>query len=523
MFLRNIINKGISRHISEIIPIILLCLLAIIIQPPVTDLMINADTFVQLLSAKLLSETGSFSGYLGVGGDLLSPLFYRGGFSLMIYLINFFTEDLWLSAKILLYLFYYLAIVATYFVTRKLYSPPIAVASTLLLMLGFSFSSWATVVMAEVPTIGLVALSLALLVYSRKNHALLYLSALIFGLALTFRLEMMLLLPGWLILLCKIHEQYRLAIYYALLSLFVWLLYFAWLYFTHVTPNEWFWQEAIILKQTLFTHHLFLYIAPLALILIPLAIRWRWLLLLPAAGAVGYLFYRPDHLYENLAPLQLFIANDLFLVLVALAGLIVLFWKQKHLFYALSISVGLLVMLYYSRGEYRYYVHLALPLGLAAGAFVAWIYQRQKILGSLLVAVILIGQAALFAQPRFLPPVSYEQIVIEHTQAMIARHNINPANLTICSVFSEAFNYSTGIAAIDCFEGEKDIYRSSFPKLVVVDEDISRHQPEFIELLESKYSENLIDQEWIVTEYIEKNDTSITRYPLRWYWLDGAN
>ena len=106
---------------------------------------------------------------------------------------------------------------------------------------------------------------------------------------------------------------------------------------------------------------------------------------------------------------------------------------------------------------------------------------------------------------------------------MIARHNINPANLTICSVFSEAFNYSTGIAAIDCFEGEKDIYRSSFPKLVVVDEDISRHQPEFIELLESKYSENLIDQEWIVTEYIEKNDTSITRYPLRWYWLDGAN
>lgn len=523
MFLRNVLNKVKSTYLPDLMAVILLFVAAASIQPAVMQLMINADTFVQLLSAKLLDETGSFSGYLGTGGDLLSPLFYRGGFSLFIYLVNLLTNDLWFSAQLLIYVFYYLAIGSTYVVARNIYSRVVAVVVSLVLILSFSFSSWASVVMAEIPTIGLVALSLALIIHSRKRQTLLYLSALIFGLALTFRLEMLLLLPGWLILLHKIHRHYRPAIYYTLISALVWLIYFIWLYLTHVTPHEWFWQEAIILKQTLLTHHLFLYIAPLALILIPLAIRWRWLLLFPVSGAIGYLFYRPDHLLENLAPLQLFFVSDLFLVVTGLFGLIVLFWKNKHLFYALAISLGLLLILYFSRGEYRYYVHLALPLTLAAGAFIAWAYQRQKFLGGLLIITILIGQATLFTQPRFLPPVGYEQIVIEQTQDVIDRHHINPVNLTICSVFSEAFYYSTNITTIDCFEGEKDIYRGNFPKLIVIDEDISRHQPEFIELLESQYADNLIDQEWIVTEYIEKNDTSITQYPLRWYWLDSAD
>ncbi|MCU0680631.1 MAG: hypothetical protein MUF50_05025 [Planctomycetes bacterium] len=138
----------------------------------------------------------------------------------------------------------------------------------------------------------------------------------------------------------------------------------------------------------------------------------------------------------------------------------------------------------------------------------------------MVLVVLLVGQITLFYQPRFLPASSYEQIIIQKTLEVIEQEKIDTSHLVICSVFSEAFYYSTGISSQDCFNGVADVRRGNFPKLVVVDEDVSRHQPEFADWLPVQYPHTLIAQQWVVTEYIEKNDSFITKYPVKWYLIN---
>jgi len=523
MFLRNGLYKTFTDNYRVILSAFGLLILAGLLHPPVSNLMINSDTFVQLLSARMLIEHGSFTGYLGVGGDLLSPLFYRGGFSLLIAAFSFLGSDLFLVARGLIAFFFYLIIISVFFILNKFYKLWPAIIGTVLLIFSYSFSSWSTVVMAEIPTIGLICLALVFLIVAPPKNIWLVLSAIIFGLALTCRLEMLLFLPGWLILMNYRFKKLGSVVFYALISFLVWSVYFTWLYLTHLAPGPWLAHELVILKQTLITHQLFLYFIPVGLIFVPLAWRWRWLSFLPVFGIIAYILLVRDLLPVNWPPLLMFIGYDFFIILAGLLGIVMLYWRQPAIFYSVYLPVLFLTVLYYSRGEYRYYVHLVLPLILAAGAFFAWLIRRPRTLAVSLTIMMIGGQMWLFCQPRFLPQESYEQLIIAQTSEVITQNNIPADNLVICSVFSEAFFYQTGFSAQDCFAGQTDVERGRFPKLIVVDEDISRHQPDLVAWLDQNFADRQIGQSWLVTEYIEKNDTSITRFPVKWYLIDRVN
>jgi hypothetical protein len=69
---------------------------------------------------------------------------------------------------------------------------------------------------------------------------------------------------------------------------------------------------------------------------------------------------------------------------------------------------------------------------------------------------------------------------------------------------------------MDCFDGFKDIVRNNTDKLVIIDEDMARHQPEFVKYLEDDPNNILIAEEWVMVSYQEKNTKSIPLYPVRW-------
>lgn len=149
-----------------------------------------------------------------------------------------------------------------------------------------------------------------------------------------------------------------------------------------------------------------------------------------------------------------------------------------------------------------------------------FVFYGKKIALSIVLLLFFAGQIYLFTRPSFLPTKSYEQVVISQTIDLINKEKINSSNLVICSVFSEAIYFSTNISSQDCFDGFADIKRHpDQKKLIIIEEDISRHQSEFAQYLAENYEDNLIDEKWIVTPYIEKNTTSLPKYPIKWYLI----
>jgi len=178
-----------------------------------------------------------------------------------------------------------------------------------------------------------------------------------------------------------------------------------------------------------------------------------------------------------------------------------------------------LVFLYFSRGEYRYYVHVVVLLVVVAAYVWKWLEKKLMInkwlmiLWWLLIIVMVSGQLYFDLMEDFLPTIGYEQSVAIKTKEVMENNNIE-ANVVVCSVFSEAIYYETRHASMDCFDGLKDIMRNNTDKLVVIDEDMARHQPETVEYLEKNGEK--IEEEWIMTAYQEKNTKSVPQYPVRW-------
>ncbi|MBU0648132.1 glycosyltransferase family 39 protein [Patescibacteria group bacterium] len=524
----------------------IITIISLLLLPKFSNLLINADSYAIMLPVEFLSKYGGFSHQLGEHGDFFSPLFYRGGFSLVIYLFSLiFGQNYQIIGQSIIQFSYVSSAILVYFTAKKIFSSELTgFFASMLLVICFIFTEWSTVLMSEIPTIFLVTLALTLLLYSSdKKNILFILSALVLGIALAFRVEMILLFIPFIIL---IHKQAPAKLYripaYIFFTLIVWLSYIIWLYFTHPNPAEWFSLQQSILSETLAYHQLFVYSFILLLVFLFLLVRWPYLAFLPIIPLVYFASNLKFDFFDILPPFYSFLYHDLPIIAAGIIGFFIIRQKSKTFFLFFSLYLLPLLFLYFSRAEYRYYVHLILPLLLLASYFLSqllnivileldelsnrlknqYINLGIKIFASFVFVIFISGQIYLYLQPSFLPPISYEQVVIENTQEIIKTESIDTCQLLVCSVFSEAFYYSTHVPAQDCFDGLEDIQRNpDIPKLVIVEEDIARHQPDFATYMETKYPRQLIAERWVVTPYIEKNITSIPHYPIRWYLINS--
>ena len=513
--------------LPDIIYLNIILLSLIIFWPKFSGLLINSDSYAIMLPAKFLTESGSFYHQLGQAGDIFSPIFYRGGFSLFIYILAPLLNNNWfLSSQFIIQFSYFASILLLYFSVKKIFSSSVAgFLSSLLLTFCYTYHHWATVLMSEIPTIFLLVLSIFLLL--QKNSWSFYLSAIILGISYTFRAEMILLLIPLYFLVDTVYPQDKtIKIIYSIFSLSVWVIYLFFLYQFNPSSDQWSLQQLNILYFTIGSHHLFFVLLLLIVLIIIIFRYWPILSIIPASIGL-YVFLKLNLDWQHiLPPLQSFLLHDFFIILAGIAGLIFLY-RQKKIFYFVISYFFLLFSLYFTRGEYRYYVHTIIPLVISASYVLSEIVSSRKtnpflkIIYPSLVVLLLIGQLYLFLQPTFLPATSYEQVVIEETKNLINSKMIDQQNLLVCSVFSEAVYFSTDLSAQDCFNGLEDIKRNpGYTKLLIIDEDISRHQPEFTDYLTQNYSNNLIYQKWLITPYIENNNTSIPQYPVKWYLIN---
>lgn len=535
--------------------LLLILIIAILALPDFSKLMINADSYAILLPAQRFLENWTFSFRLGENGDFFAPLFYRGGFSLVIALIAKIANlDLMMVARNIIAASYILTPVAAYFIVKKLLiihqknsltvwqADWLATASSGLIIFSYSFSQWAKVLMSETPTIFLLALSLFFLTRNIKENDVeadtwwedrnIDLSAICLGLALLFRLEMIIFLFAFVYLLGMMEKRrWWIKWFYLAIVLSIWLIYAGWLYMSNLNPNNWLTKQIDILYYLAEFHRLFAMALFSLIVVFFLVKRWPYLLVFPIGLLAWLIYYYQVDVRSGWEPFWLFINYDLVLALGAVLGIVGLWWGNKKLLIFFLFSLLPLGILYYSRGEYRYYVHLILGMALltACGWNVIWVkfrgWKRIKAKSGLMMGLVLamvLGQVYLFQKKSFLPEESYEQKVIEETMELIKSDSRLKGDIVICSMFSEAIYYSTKISSIDCFNGPSDILRRQGKSiLVIVDEDIARNQKEFVNLLETKYAGGLIKKKWLVANYQEKNTVSLTNYPLRWYLIRG--
>lgn len=533
----------------EIFFLVLILVLSVWNLPDFSNLMINADSYAILLPAKSLVENGTFSFRLGEYGDYFSPLFYRGGFSFVIaVVVKIFGGDFWLWAKNLIQISYIFTPIFVYLICKEILfyfdnkisssfqRKMLAFLVALLMLFSYSFMQWSRVLMSEITTILLVAISFYFLLkggLADRANRYLDISALIMGCALIFRFEMVVILIAFcFLLLVGGKKRWYEILFYFLISIIVWVFYFLWLYKTNLNSGTWLDSQMTIFYYLLGAHKLFLYFALSALIFLWLIWKKPYLSLIPML-VLGYIVYYLNFDFINeLLPLISFGYHEILLVIGAFLGLIVVLWKNRKIFIFYFLAIVPLLFLYFSRGEYRYYVHLVMWLCILSVYCWWWLsvkIVRIKVLSIkipllLFIPLLIIGWQWYGSKSvSFLPEESYEQKVIQRTSQLLSeRDDLISDQLVICSMFSEAIYYSIGLSSIDCFNGQSDILRRSGKQiLVIVDEDVARNQIDFVKTLEEKYSNGLIKKEWLVTDYQEKNTVTLTKYPLRWYLIDN--
>lgn len=536
--------KNRKEILLDIVPIIVLLTLGYLTAAAFWPLMINADSYAILLPAKFLAEKGSFSAQLGNGGDLFMPLFYRGGFSLAIYFFSeLFGLDFWLAAKLIIQSTYYLSIIVIYYFVKFLIETYfeknnskqkflikmlVPFSAGCLLISSYSFKNWSTVLMSETPTIFLVLLAGLLLFKSRANIIYYLLSAITIGIAMIFRLEMVIYLIcfAYISLYFKNMKYWRVLLY-LVIALFLWAAYCYWLYSSNIDPNAWLEQQKFIIEQLIGYHKLFLYFGAFLLVILLFLDKWPFLSWIPVLLACFFISKLSIGWKSDLLPFYSYFTHEWVLLITAAAGMIGLLITNRRFALPWLMALLSLLALYFTRGEYRYYVYLTpitvLMASLCFASLINIVLRKEKniVFGKIFFIVIFClliigGQLYLSEKESFLPKLSYEQVLIEKTQIIIKERKMD--NILICSMFSEAFYYYTQKPVMDCFDGFNDIKRNKeIRKLVIVDEDMSRHQTEFVKYLQENNSQNLIQEEWIVTPYIEKNETTIPQYPVRWY------
>ncbi|HPN67059.1 MAG TPA: hypothetical protein PLZ62_00170 [bacterium] len=510
----------IEKNLKTIISFLMVLLGGLLLLPKFLPLMINADSYAILLPKILMDKTGFLGGQLGMNGDYFFPLFYRGGFSLVILLMSKWCNVSELvMAKGWILAAYVASGVLIFFLLRKIYqSNRVGLAGAAMLYLSYSFRSWSMVTMAEIPTICLILGAITILVYSEKNIGWI-LSALIMGVAFCFRLEMVVLLLLVGLIYNTMRKNLKELVYYVWISMIVWLGYQLFLYLFSYDANFWLSDQLSKIGLVLEYHELFF---AFAICLLGFWLMWKIqpLLTIIPIGLLGYYFWHIGGNWQvNWQPLWMFVWHDLPLMIIfGVSLLLALLRKEKKVLMWL-VGILLLVFLYFSRGEYRYYVHVVVLLVVVAAYVWKWLEKKLMInkwlmiLWWLLIIVMVSGQLYFDLMEDFLPTIGYEQSVAIKTKEVMENNNIE-ANVVVCSVFSEAIYYETRHASMDCFDGLKDIMRNNTDKLVVIDEDMARHQPETVEYLEKNGEK--IEEEWIMTAYQEKNTKSVPQYPVRW-------
>ncbi|MFZ5392118.1 MAG: hypothetical protein ACOZAR_02880 [Patescibacteria group bacterium] len=340
-----------------------------------------------------------------------------------------------------------------------------------------------------------------------------------------FRGEMiMILLPTIYILL---HQKRALKeyLFYFATTLFVWFLYILWLYQSSYSPNSWIEFQLLIFQQTI-NYHTYFIISLLFIIVGALLYLYRpYLVILLFLPLIIVLKKININFSDILPPLYSFFSHDWIIIILGFFGLFFIVLKNRYLGGYFLFSLLILIPLYITRGEYRYYVHLMIFFLIPLGFLLKYLWFKAKtaiwqfslIIFSLL---IVFGQYKLSQYKNFLPNISYEQSVADQTNQVIKLFNFDSSDTVICSVFSEAMYYTTNFSSMDCFSGLNDINRkNNMGKLVVIDEDISRHQPEFVSELTKLYPNQPIYSQWILQPYQEKNTTSIPRQQIRWYYI----
>ncbi len=520
-------NKEKLIYISEIL---ILSLAYVIFHHRFSSILINSDSYVYLLQAKFFDLNHTFSGYLGTNGDFLSPIFYRGGLSFFIYLIGIFLQKNYLlSAQFFIQSCSFLTVITIFLLVKKVFHSHIAgFLSGLLIIFSYSFSYWSTVIMPEIPTIFLVSCFLFCLFSARRHNIYFIFSPLFLGLAILFRGEMILLF--FPIIFIFLYQKRKIAdiLYFFFIILAVWGMYFLWLYQSSHDPSVWLAYQLKIISQTINYHHLFLIAFFFLFVSIFIYLYRPYLIILLIFPLIYYFInYQPD--YQNtISPLYSFFFHDAILIIFGIFGLIMLISRNKYLGGFFLFSLLILLPLYFSRGEYRYYVHLILFLVIPAGFFLTnfwhiFLSTKNKFIGVLFLLLIISGEIFLYNQKNFLPTTSYEQTISDQTKQVIKLFDLQSENTVICSVFSESMFFTTNFSTIDCFDGLNDLKRkTNLNKLIVIDEDISRHQPEFVSKLQELYPTQPIYSQWVVVPYQEKNSISFPKQPTKWYFVPAV-
>ncbi len=492
------------------------------------------DSYYMMLIARNIACDFTLSGTLGPGGAATIPLFYKWGYSFFIVPFYLIFNNLEFSAHITSLFFGILAIPLMYFFAAKLFkSKIVGIIASFILAITFTHTAFSGLVMSETTGFffNLLALYLILLACEKGKNIWFIFSGIIFGVAVITRLESFLfILPiiFWIYISVKKPAKYFIS----------WLV--SGFSFLFLTFSVMFWKMGYtwwLLNLPFHPGRFFKFFIPsfilLSLLFLSLLI-WIFILKKPKYKktlftilsavlffgiiiALGSIYYSGFfQYYLNFSAIINFVKVDFLASILGIIGLFCLFKRNRNIFIFFLLVFIPLFLIYYPRGDFRFFVHLLITLIPASAILLIEFYKiiktkLEKIkspllnMSSVFVIVFILSFIFLFqifqvVNKNWLPSISYEKQMSLKLAEIVKNININPETI-ILTYHIEPCYIDTDLSGWRINKESPyipDEISEDRPLLIVIDEGMWDQRSEF-----SQFAENSLQPYNISEFYIE--------------------
>lgn len=495
-----------NKYLLVLILIILLGFLVRFFN--LTEFNIYSDSYEFLLTVKNLYESGNLDGFLGEGGEYFGPLFYnRIGFAFFLAPLYFLTHNLELSAHLLAFISGLLFLPLVYLLGAKIFNRKVGLLAALFISISFSNVMLSGFIMANTLVVLFTTLTLYVffLAYEQDAKEWYLLAGVLFGITLFLRIEILVTLPAFLlVLILSKQKATKKSLTFSISAFFIYALFFFVSFLLIQEKNLWLEEQAVFFESLfgLFWSFVFVIVA-IFFLLIYLLIKYKkWVK--KQSTLVYFLAIVFSLIVVLLVPLfwgqelrwnisWFTFKVDFVLIVFGLLGMPLVLKKDYVLglfFYFFAMPLLAVYFLFGGSIDFRHFIFLTPILGLVGAYFIfyslSWFYdmakKMQKPIVSLASIVFSLGLIFLLSLELYkdLKPwhesKSFEKEIAQGIKETIQSEKIE-IKTALLGTFPEAYYFYTGIPTKDL----KEIARfrqnlDSFDSILVVIDVSARSQ-----------------------------------------------
>lgn len=518
-----------KRNKVTIITIIVIFAFGFIMRlKSITSFYLYPDTYRYLLGAQNILDSkavGSSEGIVHIG------------FSYLIALGSFITDNVETAARLVSFSAGVLTIPLIYYCAKKIFnSQNVGVLASLVFAGSFSHSTWSGFVLSETSAIFFLLLAWALLLREKP-----FLAGLAQVISISCRMEYALLVLPTLIFFLDFREKRGQLLRYLLGLGVPSLVFVSFIKFNNLFIDRIISYQLAIISSLIFSLLIFVLkgkrkanltkITNLGLLMVLL----YSLLLIPTRMMGGFF---PSDLWI-LKAWGDFALSDPILVYLGVAGLALVVWKKGNLvFFFLASTVPL--FLAYQRINpisSRYLVHLTPILAMASGYFIVKAYKSLTLAAkkirpivfrpavsfifSIFIFAILLPVK--FVSAQWHPEENYEKLTAYRVQKIIEEYQlIDKASIITFSTDSYSFYTNLPTQKIEKappYFSLENVDPSSKMVLIVVDEAVRDQRSDFVDFAEESLKPYLVERSSINSNYFYANYSYFPDKPMEIYLI----